>query len=72
MVKATLRVYSKTRKKDEILRIEFKPTYAKVKSEGGSYIVTKTSCTCFDHFYRSVECRHMNAVREIVASLKYW
>ncbi len=72
-ITARTTAFSRTRKVDEQLKVEFKPTHAIVHSESGrEYTVTRTSCTCEDHFYRKRECRHMLAVKDAVQAVKYW
>ena len=73
MVAKVQDVYSITRQQKEPLTINFKETFAEVKSASGNkYIVTKQSCTCHDFFYRNRECRHMTAVKDSVKSMRFW
>jgi predicted nucleic acid-binding Zn finger protein len=66
-------VDSVTRKTTEQMKLRFHATYCEVKSASKQkYIVTKTSCTCPDHFYRGKNCRHMQAVHDTVQTLKFW
>lgn len=72
-VVATASAFSKSRGENERMTIEMLPTCAKVLSASGEeYVVTRTSCTCPDHFYRRRTCRHMLAVQNVVANFKYW
>lgn len=77
--------FSKTREQKETMKITMQNTYATVLSGSGeTYIVTKESCTCPDHFYRGfdkkddsgnivkvgVVCRHRTAVADIIKKMK--
>lgn len=72
-VRAIAPSFSKTRNCTEMLEIEFRQTHALVISESGEeYVVTRTSCTCPDHFHRRRTCRHMEAVFNAVEVFKHW